>query len=98
MKLKRITYKRVPCPLRYPSTSSTGWTLSLSKNQGAGAECEGRGDIGVRFDRLNELEDGLIPEPVERSKGAATVSKSSAWNSLNETAIPPPTMGAFGDC
>ena len=33
-----------------------------------GVGCEGRGDIGVRFDRLNELEGeaGKVLEPVER--------------------------------
>ena len=30
--------------------------------EGPGVGCEGRGDIGVRFDRLNELRDGLDPE------------------------------------
>ena len=42
--------------LKAPQTqraSSTGWTLRLSEGRG----CEGRGDIGVRFDRLNELGD-----------------------------------------
>ena len=42
--------------LKAPQTqgaSSTGWTLRLSEGRG----CEGRGNIGVRFDRLNELGD-----------------------------------------
>ena len=30
--------------------------------------CKGRGDIGVRFDKLNELRDGKVSEFVERSK------------------------------
>ena len=31
--------------------------------EGSGVECEGRGDLGVRFDKLNELMDRKIPEP-----------------------------------
>ena len=35
--------------------------------KGPGVECEGRGDLGVRFDRLNELRGaGEVLEPVER--------------------------------
>ena len=67
-----MTYKRSPHPLRplrqLQGPGSTGWTLSLSKNRGWG-RCEGRGAIGVRFDRLNELMDRKVPEPVEGSKG-----------------------------
>ena len=35
--------------------------------EGPGAECEGGGAFGVRFDKLNELrgEAGQVPEPVE---------------------------------
>ena len=29
----------------------------------------GQGDIGVRFDKLNELRDGKVPELAERSQG-----------------------------
>ena len=39
-----------------------GRSLSLSKAGG----CGGRGDIGVRFDRLNELRGGKVPELAER--------------------------------
>ena len=85
-------------PVAIPFDKLNGLDPELvEESKGRGAGCEGRGDIGVRFDRLNELEDRLIPEPVERSKGAATVSKSSAWNSLNETTIPLLTMEAFGE-
>ena len=37
--------------------------------EGPGVGGEGQGDIGVRFDRLNELrrEAGNVLEPVERS-------------------------------
>ena len=30
--------------------------------KGLGVMCEGRGDLGVRFDRLNELRDGKVFE------------------------------------
>ena len=45
---------------------------------------EGRGDIGVRFDRLNELRDGKIPELVGRSKGFATGAGPLAYHSLKK--------------
>ena len=51
--------------------SSTGWTLSLSKGREVG--CEGAGDIGVRFDRLNELRDRKVSEFVGRSKSVLYV-------------------------
>ena len=40
-----------------------------------GEGCEDRGDLGVRFDRLNELrgEAGKVLEPVERP-GAGDIS------------------------
>ena len=39
--------------------------------------CEGRGDIGVRFDRLNELkgEAGEVLEPVERPGAGDSVGE-----------------------
>ena len=56
--------------------------------QRAGGECEGRGDLGVRFDvstssthrRLNELrgEAGKVLELVERSKGEEGGSEEEA--------------------
>ena len=35
----------------------------MVKRPGVGGE--GRGDLGVRFDRLNELRVGQVPEPAE---------------------------------
>ena len=45
--------------------------------KGPGVRGEGRGDLGVRFDRLNELrgEAGKVLEPVERPGSEA------AWES-----------------
>ena len=45
--------------------------------KGPGVGCEGCGDLGVRFDRLNELEGeaGEVLEPVERPGAGA------AWES-----------------
>ena len=49
-----------------------GRSLSLSKARG----CGGRGDIGVRFDRLNELRGGKVPElAVRRSCGVLSLPK-----------------------
>ena len=55
--------------------TSTDWLLRLwcsefVEVEGLRAGYESRGDIGVRFDRLNELRDGQSPEPVEGSKGS----------------------------
>ncbi len=52
-----------------------------------GMGCEGQGDLGVRFDRLNELrgEAGKVLEPVERP-GAGGISRyrgSAAFNGNN---------------
>ena len=42
----------------------------VERSKGQRGEYEGRGDLGVRFDKLNELGAGLLsfrgPEPVER--------------------------------
>ena len=66
-KVREIAYKRIPRPLRHPSPSSTINLDRLDPTlvEGLGVGCKGQGDIGVRFDRLNELRGGKISEPVE---------------------------------
>ena len=48
--------------------------LSLSKGRrvkGPEVRCEGRGDIGVRFDKLNELRGGKVPELIGGCRNGA---------------------------
>ena len=60
-----------------PSIPSLGNYIEENPNgQKVGVRCEGQGDLGVRFDRLNELRgearevlEPVVPEPVEGSKG-----------------------------
>ena len=71
-KVRGVAYKRIPRPLRHPSPGSKIDLDRLDPTlvEGLGVGCKGQGDIGVRFDRLNELKGGKIPEPVEgRSRG-----------------------------
>jgi len=66
-------------PGREAFYSRSLWSLSLSKGRMAGVEHEGRGDIGVRFDRLNELrgEAGKVLELVERPGVGAACERGS---------------------
>ena len=50
--------------------------------KGPGAGGEGRGDLGVRFDKLNELggEAGQVLEPVERP-GVGSARDPFVWSS-----------------
>ena len=45
--------------------------------KGPGVGGEGRGDVGVRFDRLNELggEAGQVLEPVERPRAGESMGE-----------------------
>ena len=51
--------------------------ILIVKGPGARVGCEGRGDLGVRFDRLNELkgEAGEVLELVERPGGGDEVRR-----------------------
>ena len=55
--------------------------------EGLDVGCEGRGALGVRFDKLNELggEAGKVLEPVERPGAGGTAWES--WTSLRFVSI-----------
>ena len=55
--------------------------------KGPGVRGKGRGDLGVRFDRLNELRgeagkvlEPAVPEPVEGSKGRGRRRVGERWS------------------
>ena len=64
--------------------------------KGLGVEGEGRGELGVRFDKLNELRDGKVPEPVEGSKGRG---RGTVWaqRSLGLGKVPEPVEGCHSE-